>query len=41
MSDIHPILKSLIEAAPHMNKMRKNGYMVGITDREKSLIFIA
>lgn len=41
MSDINPILQSLIEAAPHINKMRKNGYMVGITDREKSLIFIA
>ncbi|MFT5872054.1 MAG: hypothetical protein ACI8WT_000981 [Clostridium sp.] len=41
MSTNHPILQSLVEAAPHINKMRKNGYMVGITDREKSLIFIA
>ncbi|MCM0649242.1 methyl-accepting chemotaxis protein [Clostridium swellfunianum] len=40
MEHIHPILKNLVEAAPHINKMRENGYMVGITDREKSLIFI-
>lgn len=40
MENIHPLLKNLVEAAPHINRMRKNGYMVGITDREKSLIFI-
>jgi hypothetical protein len=40
MENTHPILKNLIGAAPHINRMRKNGYMVGITDREKSLIFI-
>lgn len=40
MDSIHPILKSLVEAAPFINRMRTNGYMVGITDREKSLIFV-
>lgn len=40
MSSLHPILQSLVDAAPYINKMRDNGYMVGITDREKSLIFV-
>lgn len=40
MEELHPILVSLLKAAPILNSMRKNGYMVGITDREKSLIFI-
>lgn len=38
--DIHPILKSFLEVAPYINKMRENRYMVGLTDREKNLIFI-
>lgn len=38
MENIHPILKTLMEAAPYFNKMRKNGYIIGITDREKTLI---
>ncbi|GAA0721102.1 methyl-accepting chemotaxis protein [Clostridium malenominatum] len=37
---MNPILQSLIDSAPYINKMRENGYMVGITDREKSLVFI-
>lgn len=40
MESIHPILKSLKEAAPFISRMRTNGYMVGITDLEKSLIFV-
>lgn len=40
MEQIHPILKSLMEAAPFISRMRVNGYMVGITDREKSIIFV-
>lgn len=37
---MNPILQSLIDSAPYINRMRENGYMVGVTDREKSLIFI-
>jgi hypothetical protein len=40
VENVHPILKSLIEAAPHFRVMRKNNFMVGITDREKTLIFL-
>lgn len=40
MNDIHPILKTLVEAAPYFSRLRKNGYMVGVTDREKTLRFI-
>lgn len=39
MENIHPILKNLIAAAPHFRVMRKNNYMIGITDREKTLRF--
>ncbi|UII55505.1 methyl-accepting chemotaxis protein [Cytobacillus spongiae] len=37
MSEIHPILQSIIVSAPFIQKMRKNGFMIGITDREKTL----
>lgn len=37
MDTIHPILKSLLDAAPFFKKARKNGFMIGITDREKTL----
>lgn len=39
MGTIHPILKTLIESAPHFRVMRKNNFMIGITDREKTLMF--
>ncbi|SET25222.1 Methyl-accepting chemotaxis protein (MCP) signalling domain-containing protein [Natronincola peptidivorans] len=39
MEQIHPLLKSLIDAAPLFSRMRKNGYMIGITDLEKTLRF--
>jgi hypothetical protein len=37
MENVHPILQTLLDAAPYFNKMRKNGFIVGITDREKTL----
>lgn len=37
MKDIHPILQSLLDVAPFFKKARKNGFMIGITDREKTL----
>lgn len=40
MENIHPILKSLVEAAPYIKAMRKNGYMIGVTNREKTLRFV-
>lgn len=40
MNSIHPLLQSFIDVAPFINNMRTNGYMVGITDREKTLLFI-
>ncbi len=40
MENMHPIIKSLVEAAPYIKAMRENGYMVGVTDREKTLRFI-
>jgi hypothetical protein len=40
MSSIHPLLQSFIDVAPFLNKMRENGYMIGITDREKTLLFV-
>lgn len=37
METIHPLLQSLLDVAPFFNKARKNGFMIGITDREKTL----
>lgn len=37
MSEIHPMIQSIIDAAQFFRKMRKNGFMIGITDREKTL----
>ena len=37
MSEIHPKLQAVLQAAPFFSNMRKNGYMIGVTDREKTL----
>lgn len=39
MENVHPVLKTLIEAAPFFGQMRENGFMIGITDREKTLSY--
>lgn len=36
-STIHPVLQSIIDVAPYFSMARKNGFMIGVTDLEKSL----
>lgn len=38
MENIHPILQKIIDVAPIFAKGRKNKFLIGITDREKTLI---
>jgi hypothetical protein len=38
VDNLHPIIKTLVEAAPYISKMRKNGFIVGVTDREKTIL---
>lgn len=37
MDKIHPVLQKIIDAAPFFSKARKNGFMINITDREKTI----
>lgn len=38
MENIHPILQKIIDVAPVFAKGRKNKFLIGITDREKTII---
>jgi len=38
MEKIHPILQKIIDAAPYFAQGRRNGFLIGITDLEKTII---
>jgi hypothetical protein len=37
VDNIHPVIEKIIDVAPYFGKGRKNGFMIGITDLEKTI----